>query len=388
MWDEQKYSKYVIVITCFILFHHAKENNVSECESKHIGIVYSKLQEVNLDEIQNNRCIIYFVDFSEPYLVLQKVHEMSKKDYDFIFFPSNIPTFIQDFARYFTSKTIITEQTSHCLPSVNNPEATALDVISDGRRIVKENRSQFQLQKVASMSIAIFKELRWRLSVIFFDNLYALLVDVFSERINQDYLASAFDQSKGNFRFTALRDHSSWFVVTTSPDFDDDIGTNNSILDNVILLNVIEKEFEPVVNVKNCTTRNSDANIFFLYTLLWKTKLDRSPRCNLYRKFEPIGCVDSNGLLTYSSFFPNSNFGFNRRHLFVTTIWWPPFTERFIENGTTVKYFGYCMDLLRELAKALNFTYTVIEAPDGEFGTLLQNGSWSGMVGQLERRVV
>lgn len=100
------------------------------------------------------------------------VHEMSKKDYDFIFFPSNIPTFIQDFARYFTSKTIITEQTRNCLPSVNNPEATALEVISDGRRIVKENRSQFQLQKVASMSIAIFKELRWRLSVIFFDNLY------------------------------------------------------------------------------------------------------------------------------------------------------------------------------------------------------------------------
>lgn len=32
--------------------------------------------------------------------------------------------------------------------------------------------------------------------------------------------------------------------------------------------------------------------------------------------------------------------------------------------------------------------YTVIEAPDGEFGRLLQNGSWSGMVGQLERRVV
>uniref|UniRef100_A0A8W8MHM2 Uncharacterized protein n=1 Tax=Magallana gigas TaxID=29159 RepID=A0A8W8MHM2_MAGGI len=399
------------------------------------GIVYSKLQEVNLDEIQNNRCIIYFVDFSEPYLVLQKVHEMSKKDYDFIFFPSNIPTFTQDFARYFTSKTIITEQTSHCWPSVNNPEATALDVISDGRRIVKESRRQFQLLKVASMSIAIFKELRWRLSVIFFDNLYALLVDVFTERINQDYFvqklynvddisdeynllmllkglylelaehhinftifcspnntrrilkqASAFDQSKGNFRFTALRDHSSWFVVTTSPDFDDDIGTNNSILDNVILLNLIEKEFEPVVNVKNCTTSN--ANIFFLYTLMWKTKLDCSPQCNLYRKFEPIGCIDSNGLLKYSSFFPNSNFGFNRRHLFVTTIWWPPFTERFIKNGTTVKYFGYCMDLLRELAKALNFTYTVIEVPDGEFGALLQNGSWSGMVGQLERREV
>lgn len=54
---------------------------------------------------------------------------------------------------------------------------------------------------------------------------------------------------------------------------------------------------------------------------MWKTKLDCLPRCNLYRKFETIGCVDSNGMLTYSSFFPNSKFGFNRRHLLVTTIW-------------------------------------------------------------------
>lgn len=99
------------------------------------------------------------------------VQEISKIDYDYVLVPSNTPTFIQDLVRYLIGKTIFTEQTRNCLPSVNNHEATALEAISDGHRFVKE-RSQFQLQKAAFMSIAIFKELKWRLSVIFFDNLY------------------------------------------------------------------------------------------------------------------------------------------------------------------------------------------------------------------------
>lgn len=34
------------------------------------------------------------------------------------------------------------------------------------------------------------------------------------------------------------------------------------------------------------------------------------------------------------------------------------------------------------------FRYTVTEARDGEFGRRLDNGSWTGMIGQLERRVM
>lgn len=74
MWNGQIYSKYAIVIMCLILFQNAKENNVSEYESK--LIVCGGLSEVNLDGMKNNRCIIYFVDFSEPYLVLQKDKEL------------------------------------------------------------------------------------------------------------------------------------------------------------------------------------------------------------------------------------------------------------------------------------------------------------------------
>lgn len=46
MWNGQIYSKYAIVIMCLILFQNAKENNVSEYESKLIGT----LDFINLSE--------------------------------------------------------------------------------------------------------------------------------------------------------------------------------------------------------------------------------------------------------------------------------------------------------------------------------------------------
>ena len=33
----------------------------------------------------------------------------------------------------------------------------------------------------------------------------------------------------------------------------------------------------------------------------------------------------------------------------------------------------------------MNFTYTVIQSPDGQYGTMIPNGSWSGQVGMLQR---
>ena len=68
--------------------------------------------------------------------------------------------------------------------------------------------------------------------------------------------------------------------------------------------------------------QNSIGSIINIYTLMWKTSKKCSPRCTLYRIFEIIGCVKSDGSVTsFSEFFPNWNFGFNRRHLLVTTIW-------------------------------------------------------------------
>ncbi|XP_048518841.1 glutamate [NMDA] receptor subunit 1 isoform X1 [Dendroctonus ponderosae] len=62
-------------------------------------------------------------------------------------------------------------------------------------------------------------------------------------------------------------------------------------------------------------------------------------------------------------------------------------------NGThdlTAKYCckGYCMDLLKELSKKINFTYSLALSPDGQFGSYaLWNTSikkeWNGLIGEL-----
>ncbi|KAL1491040.1 hypothetical protein ABEB36_011696 [Hypothenemus hampei] len=49
---------------------------------------------------------------------------------------------------------------------------------------------------------------------------------------------------------------------------------------------------------------------------------------------------------------------------------------------------GYCMDLLKELAKKINFTYSLALSPDGQFGNYaLRNTSgkkeWNGLIGEL-----
>ncbi|XP_077291184.1 glutamate ionotropic receptor NMDA type subunit 1 [Arctopsyche grandis] len=52
---------------------------------------------------------------------------------------------------------------------------------------------------------------------------------------------------------------------------------------------------------------------------------------------------------------------------------------------------GYCMDLLKELSKTINFTYHVALSPDGQFGNyIMKNASamgakkeWTGLIGEL-----
>lgn len=65
-----------------------------------------------------------------------------------------------------------------------------------------------------------------------------------------------------------------------------------------------------------------------------------------------------------------------------------------ITDGVAYPYCceGYCMDLLKSLSQKLNFTYTLYQVQDGQYGTFdFVNGStykrWSGMVGDLVRGV-
>ena len=43
--------------------------------------------------------------------------------------------------------------------------------------------------------------------------------------------------------------------------------------------------------------------------------------------------------------------------------------------------------LLMAVQKELNFSFTMVESP-GKFGTKLENGSWSGQIGAVQRREI
>ena len=43
--------------------------------------------------------------------------------------------------------------------------------------------------------------------------------------------------------------------------------------------------------------------------------------------------------------------------------------------------------LLMAVQKELNFSFTMVESP-GKFGSKLENGSWSGQIGAVQRREI
>lgn len=48
---------------------------------------------------------------------------------------------------------------------------------------------------------------------------------------------------------------------------------------------------------------------------------------------------------------------------------------------------GYCMELLAALAGMLRFQYRVRVVADGQYGAVSTGGNWSGMIGEILRRV-
>ena len=44
---------------------------------------------------------------------------------------------------------------------------------------------------------------------------------------------------------------------------------------------------------------------------------------------------------------------------------------------------GFCIDLLDELQKMMNFTYDIYIVEDGFFGSEQPNGTWNGIVGDI-----
>ena len=51
------------------------------------------------------------------------------------------------------------------------------------------------------------------------------------------------------------------------------------------------------------------------------------------------------------------------------------------------KFTGFCKDLLDRLATDLQFQYHLYLAPDKQYGKMKDNTSWTGMVGELIKKV-
>ena len=58
------------------------------------------------------------------------------------------------------------------------------------------------------------------------------------------------------------------------------------------------------------------------------------------------------------------------------------------DNGRVILEQGMFVDIFNELSRLLNFSYTTTFPPDGEWGALKDDGTWSGMIGQLQSKTV
>ncbi|XP_068222938.1 probable glutamate receptor [Palaemon carinicauda] len=69
-------------------------------------------------------------------------------------------------------------------------------------------------------------------------------------------------------------------------------------------------------------------------------------------------------------------------------IWVPYVLLNHDETGKLSGYSGILIDFMDLFAERLNFTYSIVEAADGEWGRILPNGSATGMVGLCHRKEV
>ena len=79
--------------------------------------------------------------------------------------------------------------------------------------------------------------------------------------------------------------------------------------------------------------------------------------------------------------FPNVKFGLNNKRVVIGTQVFPKYVD--YNNGTLT---GMYVEIMRDFAKFMNFTYEVHFPADGKWGALKSDGRWSGVVGQLEKR--
>ena len=65
----------------------------------------------------------------------------------------------------------------------------------------------------------------------------------------------------------------------------------------------------------------------------------------------------------------------------------PPFIMKRVNNDSTIEFYGYCVDLIKDIQKIMNFEYELYEVPDGKYGNMDPKMNWNGMIRELIEKV-
>ena len=93
-------------------------------------------------------------------------------------------------------------------------------------------------------------------------------------------------------------------------------------------------------------------------------------------------CGDVN-ISSANQMFPNTRLGFNKKQVLIGSLFRPGLIERV--NNT---YKGINFEIMDFAAKINEFSYELVFARDNHWGDLMENGTWSGVMGQLQKREV
>lgn len=114
---------------------------------------------------------------------------------------------------------------------------------------------------------------------------------------------------------------------------------------------------------------------------------------------EKVGSWSTHGRLEMSS-----HLGFNitefghlieeeahlKKSLTIAVVVDPPFVSlrRFANNLLqNDKYEGFCIDLLKLIARMCNFNYTIYQVEDNKYGSMNKTGKWDGLMQELILKV-
>ncbi|XP_076349970.1 ionotropic receptor 25a-like isoform X2 [Tachypleus tridentatus] len=67
----------------------------------------------------------------------------------------------------------------------------------------------------------------------------------------------------------------------------------------------------------------------------------------------------------------------------ITTVVQPPFVQKVTRTDGSEEFQGYCIDLINNMKKILQFEFEISESPDKMFGIMNASGGWNGMIKEL-----